>query len=141
MAAVTAEPDERPVAIIAARYPPAPGGVERHVQRLAEGLIARGIPVDVLVTDPTGELPAAETRDGVTVRRFPTLGRNEVWFISPRLFRWLRRNAGRYRLLHAHGYHTTMPRIAALAVRRDALWLGVTPRAHGTQYAPFPPPA
>src|SRR4051812_42858242 len=107
--------DRRPVGIVAARYAPAIGGVELHVQRLAEGLAARGIPVEVLVTDPTGEQRPFERRHGVPVRRFPTLrDGDEVYFVSPRLLRWVWRHGDRYRLLHAHGYHTLMPLIAGL---------------------------
>src|SRR3954463_8043798 len=75
--------DRRPIGIVAARYPPAIGGVELHVERLAEGLAARGIPVEILVTDPTGELRPFERRHGIPVRRFPTLRRgDEVYFVS-----------------------------------------------------------
>src|SRR2546423_295622 len=82
--------DRRPIAIVAARYSPAIGGVELHVERLAEGLAARGIQVEVLVTDPTGELRPFERRHGIPVRRFPTLRRgDEVYFVAPRLLRWV----------------------------------------------------
>lgn len=129
--------DLRPVAIVAARYPPAIGGVERHVERLAEGLAARGVPVEALVTDPTGELASVEVRNGVTVRRFPTLRGDDVFFVSPRLLRWLWREGGRYRLMHAHGYHTLMPLFAALSARRHDLPLVVTPHYHGAGHTRF----
>jgi 1,2-diacylglycerol 3-alpha-glucosyltransferase len=130
--------DLRPIAIVAARYPPAIGGVELHVQRLAEGLAARGIPVEVLVTDPTGELRAFERRYGIPVRRFPTLRKgDEVYFVSPRLLRWVWRHADRYRLLHAHGYHTLMPLIAGVGARQHDLPLVVTPHYHGRGHTRF----
>ncbi len=130
--------DSRPIAIVAARYPPAVGGVELHVERLAQGLAARGIPVEVLVTDPPGELRPFERRHGIPVRRFPTLRRgDEVYFVSPRLLRWVWRHADRYRLLHAHGYHTLMPLIAGLGANRHDLPLVVTPHYHGRGHTPF----
>src|SRR3954452_19099821 len=130
--------DSRPIAIVAARYPPAIGGVELHVQRLAEGLAARGIPVEVLVTDPTGELRPFERRDGIPVRRFPTLRRgDEVYFVSARLLRWVWRHADRYRLLHAHGYHTPRPLIPGPGARRPALPLVVTPPSHARGHTRF----
>jgi glycosyltransferase involved in cell wall biosynthesis len=114
------------------------GGVEVHVERLAEGLAARGIPVEVLVTDPTGDLRPFERRHGIPVRRFPTLRPgDEVYFVSPRLLRWVWRHADRYRLLHAHGYHTLMPLIAGLGARRHDLPLVVTPHYHGRGHTPF----
>src|SRR5262249_9762073 len=99
--------DRRPIGIVAARYAPAIGGVELHVQRLAEGLAARGIAVEMLVTDPTWELRPFERRNGIPVRRFPTMRQTDaVYFVSPRLLRWVWRHGDRYRLLHGHGYHT-----------------------------------
>ena len=50
----------RPIALVTHRYAPAIGGVERVVEQLARGLARRGIAVEVLTTDPTGELPAVE---------------------------------------------------------------------------------
>jgi glycosyltransferase involved in cell wall biosynthesis len=130
--------DRRPIGIVAARYAPAIGGVELHVERLATGLLERGIPVEVLVTDATGQQRPFERRRGVPVRRFPTLrGGDEVYFVSPRLLRWLWRHGDRYRLLHAHGYHTLMPLIAGVAARRHGLPLVVTPHYHGRGHTPF----
>src|SRR4051794_2638745 len=130
--------DRRPIGIVAARYPPAIGGVELHVERLAEGLAARGIPVEILVTDPTGELRPFERRNGIPVRRFPTVRQgDEVYFVSVRLLRWVWRHADRYRLLHAHGYHTLMPLIAGLGARQHDLPLVVTPHYHGRGHTPF----
>jgi glycosyltransferase involved in cell wall biosynthesis len=123
--------------MVAARYAPAIGGVERVVERLAEGLAARGVPVEAIVTDPTGQLPPLELRNGVSVRRFPTLRGDDVFFPSPRLLRWLWREGGRYRLIHAHGYHTLMPLVAALSARRHDLPLVITPHYHATGHTPF----
>jgi glycosyltransferase involved in cell wall biosynthesis len=138
LSSLVSSADRRPIGIVAARYPPAIGGVERHVERLAEGLVERDIPVEVLVTDPTGELRPFERRNGVAVRRFPTLRPgDEVYFVSPRLLRWLWRHGDRYRLLHGHGYHTLMPLVAGLAARRHGLPLVVTPHYHGRGHTPF----
>jgi glycosyltransferase involved in cell wall biosynthesis len=137
-ASLAASADRRPIAIVAARYAPAIGGVELHVQRLAEGLASRGIPVEVLVTDPTWELRPFERRSGIPVRRFPTLRRgDEVYFVSPRLLRWVWRHGDRYKLLHGHGYHTLMPLIAGLGAREHGLPLVVTPHYHGRGHTPF----
>ncbi len=125
------------IGMIAPRYAPAIGGVERHVQRIAEGLTACGLAVDVITTDPDGKLPPLEVINGVTVRRFPTLGRNSVYFVSPALGSWLMQHAREFRLLHAHSYHTPLALQAAIASRTAKVPLMLTPHYHGTGHTPF----
>lgn len=125
------------IALITPRYRPAIGGIERHVERVATGLLARGFEVDVLATDPARSLPPVELLDGVTVRRFPTLLDDDTYFISPRLLRWLWANASQYALLHAHNYQTLMPVIGWQTARHHRLPLIVTPHYHGTGHTPF----
>lgn len=120
-----------PIAIATPRYAPEIGGVERHVEELARGLVTRGLPVEVLTTDPTGRLPRVEHRDGVLVRRFPTLRGDGVFFISPHLARWAWGHAGRYRLVHAHSYHTLVPLAAGIGARRAGVPLVITAHYHG----------
>ena len=137
MAAVRSVQPPLPIAIVAARYAPAIGGVELHVQRLAEGLVERGVAVEALVTDPTSTYPPLEQRNGVLVRRFPALHGDSVYFVSPRLLRWVWREGHRYRLFHGHGYHTLMPLIGAIGARRSGAPLAVTPHYHGTGHTRF----
>lgn len=120
-----------PIAIATPRYAPDIGGVERHAEEHARGLVARGIPVEVLTTDPTGRLPRVERRDGVLIRRFPTIGGDGVFFVSPHLARWAWGHAGRYRLVHAHSYHTLVPLAAGTGARRAGVPLVITPHYHG----------
>lgn len=127
----------RPIAIATPRYAPDIGGVERHAEEHARGLVARGIPVEVLTTDPTGRLPRIERRDGVLVRRFPTIAGDDVFFISPRLARWCWQQAGRYRLVHAHSYHTLVPLAAGTGARRANVPLVITAHYHGTGHTPL----
>jgi glycosyltransferase involved in cell wall biosynthesis len=69
------------VAQVSTRFPPGPGGVERHVAEVAEGLGSRGHSVDVYTTElysefPWQRLPASvpreETRAFGRVHRLPT---------------------------------------------------------------------
>jgi len=125
------------VGLVSPRYAPAVGGVERCVEALACGLARRGILVEVITTDPTGRLPAVEERDGVLVRRFPTIANDGVYFLSPKLGGWLLRNASRFSLLHAHSYHTPLPLLAALAGYWSHIPLVLTLYYHGTGHTPF----
>jgi glycosyltransferase involved in cell wall biosynthesis len=125
------------IALVAPRYAPAIGGLERHVEVLARGLVARGFGVEVITTDPSGRLEREQELDGVLVRRFRTLANDGIYFVAPGLGRWLRRNSGRFDLLHAHSYHTPLALQAALNCRRSGTPLLLTPHYHGTGHSPL----
>jgi glycosyltransferase involved in cell wall biosynthesis len=127
----------RPIALVTHRYAPAIGGVERVVERLARGLVQRGIAVEVITTDPTRQLPTLERRDGVLVRRFPTLANDATYYVAPRLAAWLKRNAEHYSLIHAHSYHTALAPQSALAACRAGIPLLLSPYYHGGGHTPF----
>jgi glycosyltransferase involved in cell wall biosynthesis len=123
------------VALVVHRYAPAIGGVERSVEGLAHGLVQRGFDIEVITTDPTGQLRPIEYRDRVLVRRFPTVARDSVYYVAPQLGAWLWRNAARFALIHAHSYHTPLALQASLA----SAWAGtpflLSPYYHGTGHA------
>jgi glycosyltransferase involved in cell wall biosynthesis len=104
---------------------------------LARGLVRRGANVEVITTDPAGRLAPLEKREGVLVRRFPTLGRDDVYFVAPSLGRWLSGNAARFTLIHAHSYHTPLALQAALAGWWSGVPLVLTPHYHGTGHSPL----
>lgn len=127
--------NESIVALIAPQYAPAIGGVEQHVEMLARGLVQRGVRIEVVTTDPTGTLTPVELRDGVTIRRFPTMRKDTGYFIAPGLGWWLWKNASRFALLHAHSYHTPLALQAGVVSRWRHLPLVVTPHYHGTGHS------
>jgi glycosyltransferase involved in cell wall biosynthesis len=117
-----------PVRVLQAcvRYPPALGGVETHVQRLSEGLVARGHEVTVLTSTLRSEFPfehltpqerAKDAQGRAEVVRFhgATLGGDLHWVVLRGLHRWLARHARRYDVVHAHsyGFHHTLATLAA----------------------------
>jgi glycosyltransferase involved in cell wall biosynthesis len=123
------------VALIAHQYPPAVGGVERHVAELARGFKSRGMEVEVVTCDSTGRLPAHAVENGVLVHRFPTIANDAVFFVSPSLGAWLIRNAPRFNLLHAHSYHTPLALQALVAARLAGRPFVLTPHYHGTGHS------
>ena len=123
------------VAIVTPRYAPAVGGVEHHVEMLARGLRARGAGVEVITTDPSGKLLPIEVREGVMVRRFPTVRNDGTFFFSPQLGWWLSRHAERFELIHAHSYHTPVALQAAAAAKLHNVPLVVTTHYHGTGHS------
>lgn len=134
--ATTFEP-RLPIAIVAPLYPPAIGGVEQVVEHLAQGLVERGFPVEVVVTDPSSRSVTVELRDGVVIRRFPTLARDSTYFVSPRLARWLYQHARQYELIHLHNYHTMTFPAAGVAAARSRVPIVVSPYFHGTGHTSF----
>ncbi|HJZ47909.1 MAG TPA: glycosyltransferase family 4 protein [Roseiflexaceae bacterium] len=127
----------RPIALVTHRYAPAIGGVERVVEHLARGLARRGIAVEVITTDPTRQLSRVEQRGGVLVRRFPTLANDSVYYVAPRMAAWLKRNAARFALIHAHSYHTALAPQAALAAWGAGTPLLLSPYYHGGGHTPL----
>ena len=127
--------DLGPIAILTPRYAPAIGGVERVAEMQARELQRRGLAVQIVTTDPEGKHPAVEHRDGVLVRRFPTVAHDGVYFVSPALGRWLSAHAHEFALLHAHSYHTPIALQAAMASRARRIPLVVTPHYHGTGHS------
>lgn len=99
---------------------------------LATGLADHGLEVDVATTDPLDSLSSVAMQGNMTIRRFPTIGHDEVFLLSPRLAFWVLRHAGRYDLIHAHSYHTPLALVGAIAARLHRIPLVVTPHYHGT---------
>lgn len=129
------------VLLVCVRYPPARGGVETHVQRLADGLAERGHGVEVATSALRSEFPfehlsarerALDDEGPVRVHRFRarTMGGDAHWPWLEGLLPWLARNARRFDVVHAHsyGYHPTL--CAALAARLASRPLVLTPHFH-----------
>jgi glycosyltransferase involved in cell wall biosynthesis len=94
-------------------YYPSLGGIERHVQALSEGLRANGHVVVVATMAHEKGLPREEVIGGVTVHRFRAFGPRQ-YRIPLGLIRYLRRQAPRFDVVHAHNIHDS-PLLIALA--------------------------
>ncbi|MDT5050293.1 MAG: hypothetical protein QOG75_6197, partial [Mycobacterium sp.] len=66
------------------------------------------------------------------MRRFPCVGNNGIYCVSPQLGWWLWRNAQRFSLVHAHSYHTPVALQAAIVSRLQHIPLVLSPYYHGT---------
>jgi glycosyltransferase involved in cell wall biosynthesis len=108
------------------RYYPHIGGVETHVQQISEKMAEQGYEVEVLTTDPTGELPEEEEINNVVVRRFKSWAPQNSIFQSASLRRYLQSNT--FDVLHAHNYHALPALYAAKARKRLFIF---TPHYHG----------
>lgn len=127
------------IAELSTRYPPGPGGVERHVGELARRLASRGDTVTVLTSDLYREypferlaanVPRHETRDGYFIERLP------VWTLPGEahypFFRGLPSALRRERpeILHVHTYGTHHATLAARYHRRNKVPFVLTAHFH-----------
>jgi glycosyltransferase involved in cell wall biosynthesis len=122
------------IAMVSAHYAPFAGGVESHIEEIAKRLVAGGESVEVLTHRDDPGLPDTEARDGVLVRRHTVPVASQHFGVSPAVWAALRRERHRYDVVHAHGYHSAAPLVAALA---GASPLVFTPHYHGTGHSPL----
>lgn len=127
---------------VSTRYPPGPGGVERHVREVAVRQRAAGLDARVLTTDLLTEIPwkridpvparTATDPDGVPVRyRRPyALGGDLHYPFLPGLYFDLRREAPD--LVHVHTYGTYQGFSAAFLERLNRVPWVMTAHYHPT---------
>ena len=118
------------IAQVCPAFYPQTGGVETHVYEISKRL-AKKFEVDVLTTLPITDfrdVKKVEEMDGFTVRRFTSLAPFGAYYFSLSLYRYLKRNAGEYDIVHAHNYHAFPALFAALAKQNKLVF---TPHYHG----------
>jgi glycosyltransferase involved in cell wall biosynthesis len=120
------------VAQVVSSYHPLIGGVETHVQCLAQGCAEAGDEV-VILTHRVGDAPADEWIGATRVLRFPMTVPSRNYSLSLRLFSYLRRHAADFDVVHVHSYHTVIGHAAV----RSHLPFVFTPHYHGTGHTPF----
>ena len=127
------------IAQLSTRYPPGPGGVERHVSELATRLGARGHSVGVYSSElyreyPMQRLPSAVPREERTA--FGIVHRLPVWSLPGELhypfFRGLEKALVRDRpeIVHAHTYGTNQVAVAGRHRRRTGTPFVLTAHFH-----------
>jgi glycosyltransferase involved in cell wall biosynthesis len=107
------------VALVTPSYAPHPGGLERHVDKLAHGLARCGVEVEVLTQAPFRRSAHVVESDGVLIRRFgASIGVARAG-VAPGLWEHLRRTATSFDVADAHGAHIPLAMATARAgVRR-----------------------
>jgi glycosyltransferase involved in cell wall biosynthesis len=120
------------IAQVVSSYHPRIGGVETHVRRLAQGCAEAGDSV-TLLTHQVGDAPDDEWVGAVRVLRFPLTVSSRTYPLSLCLFRYLKRHAADFDLVHAHNYHTLVGHAAV----RSGLPFVFTPHYHGTGHTPL----
>jgi glycosyltransferase involved in cell wall biosynthesis len=120
------------IAFVTGHYLPFAGGVETHVEQMARRLAQHGDDVTVLTQTDDRSWPRDEVIDWVRVRRFPVPVPSRHFAISPSLARALAAKRGDWDIVHAHGYHSIVPLLAALGGARPMVF---TPHYHGTGHS------
>lgn len=115
------------------RYAPYIGGVETHVAEIGVRMARQGHEVTVVSTDPSGKLPREDIVDGVRIVRLPAYAPGDAYYLSLSLARHFGK-AGRFDVVHAHGYHA-FP--ALFATRAKAGKFVFTPHYHGSGHTPL----
>ncbi|MHB1434883.1 MAG: glycosyltransferase family 4 protein [Thermoplasmata archaeon] len=127
------------LAEISTRFPPAPGGVERHVAEIAPRLYARGHAVHVLTSDLYTEFPLQRLPSEIPrheERPFGSVDRLPVWSLPGELhypfFRGLERTLERQRpdLVHVHTFGTHQVAVARRLHRRGGAPFVLTAHFH-----------
>jgi glycosyltransferase involved in cell wall biosynthesis len=103
---------------------PVIGGVERHVEALAERLAARGHQVTVATLEPRGRHLGRETRQGAEVMRFRAWGIGDAYRFPRGLSAFLRANRNTFDIVHVHNYHA--PLIPLVAFGRGGQFVATT---------------
>jgi glycosyltransferase involved in cell wall biosynthesis len=107
------------ILMVAARCYPFMGGIETHIQEVGPRLVARGHTVEVLTTDPSGELPVEEEVGGMRVQRVPAWPKDLDLYVAPGIYAAIRR--GSWDLIHFQGYNTFVAPVGLLAALRHDL--------------------
>ena len=107
------------VLMVAVRYFPFMGGVETHVYEVARRLAQKGFEVTVVTTNPEGNLPVEEKREGVQIVRVAAWPRQRDFCVSPQLYRLIA--SRKWDIVHCQGYHTLFTPLAMLAAWRSGL--------------------
>jgi glycosyltransferase involved in cell wall biosynthesis len=118
------------IAHVSPRFYPYVGGIETHVREISRRLLREGIEVEVLTTDPSGELVRTQIIDGVLIRRFRSFAPNEAYFLSCKLEHYLRVHSNSYDIVHAHSY-SAFPSLHAARTKMANKFV-FTPHYHET---------
>jgi glycosyltransferase involved in cell wall biosynthesis len=104
------------IAQVTARYHPYIGGVETVVRQYATHMLRNGHDVEVLTLDQDGSLLEEENVDGVRIKRFRE---DSPLRSSRKLASYLRKEAHRFDIIHAHSLHTLIPYLTLRSIERS----------------------
>src|ERR1700752_4351593 len=102
--------------LVAARYFPFLGGTETHIHEVGKRMAALSHRVDVITTDPSGDLPQYEFSNGIHIKRIKAWPRGRDSYFAPRLYNEIAK--AECDIIHFQGYHNLVPPLGMLAAIR-----------------------
>lgn len=102
--------------MVTPRYFPFMGGIESHVYETGRRLVAAGVDVTVLTTDPSGTLAPEEQVEGMRIQRVRAYPRQLDFYFAPGVYQAIQK--GNWDMIHCQGCHTFVPPLAMLAAKR-----------------------
>ena len=120
----SASPQCPRVLMVTPRYFPYIGGVESHVYQVARRLARQGVSITVLTTDPSGQLPTTEQREGIRIRRAHAWPAHRDYYLAPDIYSVIRE--GGWDVVHVQSFHTLVSPLAMLAAWRAGIPYVVT---------------
>jgi glycosyltransferase involved in cell wall biosynthesis/GT2 family glycosyltransferase len=100
------------VLMVTPRSPLAQGGVERHVLEVTTRMVAAGVHVEVICTDPDADRATEQTHAGVRIRTLRAWPRGRDWHFAPGI--WRAMGEENWDLVHIQSYHTLVAPLAML---------------------------
>ena len=119
---------------VSPKYYPYIGGLEKNVIETSEGLLRRGHEVEVVASDPSGELKKEEVVNGVKVTRLRSLAPGDAFNFCPSLHSFLKKK--KCDILHIHGYHS-LTSYSASRANEIAGKVVFSPHYHGRGHSTF----
>jgi glycosyltransferase involved in cell wall biosynthesis len=107
------------ITMVAARYFPFVGGIETHIHEVGKRMAAVGHQVDVITTDPSGDLPECEVNNGINITRVKAWPKNRDYYFAPRLYNEIVK--AECDIIHFQGYHNFVPPLGMLAAIRRGI--------------------
>jgi 1,2-diacylglycerol 3-alpha-glucosyltransferase len=117
------------IAQVCHAYFPSIGGMRTHVQEISERFAAYENVVEVLTTDPSGQLARMEVINKVTVKRFKGWAPGDAYFFSGDLRKFIRNHIDDYDIVHSHNF-ASLPALYTASAKREKSHLIFTPHYH-----------
>jgi len=105
-------------------YPTFIGGIEKAIWNISQHLAGR-FEIEIYTTNPRRKRPFRFQKKNVRITEFPSMAPGEILYFSPSLYSALRNVDAD--IIHAHGCQQFTSFAAALAKRKNAIPLLVTP--------------
>ena len=107
------------IVMVAARYFPFLGGIETHIHEVGRRMVALGHHVNVITTDPSGDLPKYGVDNGINIKRIKAYPKNRDYYFAPNLYNKIAKIE--CDIIHFQGYNNFVPPLGMMAAIRRGI--------------------